>query len=81
VFFLLLEYVDCVLIFGFCYDVPSAKMHTELVWMAFASTAAAGIFPLLPEPTELFKPDNGLLDLPPQPYVFLSLIFKEDLSS
>ncbi|EED14258.1 exo-beta-1,3-glucanase, putative [Talaromyces stipitatus ATCC 10500] len=42
-------------------------MYIELVWMAFASTAAAGILPLLPEPTELFAPDNGLLDLPPKP--------------
>jgi hypothetical protein len=49
-------------------------MHTELVWMAFASTAAARILPLLPEPTELFAPDNFLLDLPPKPYVSLSLI-------
>lgn len=61
--------------------VPSAKMHTELVWMAFASTAAARILPLLPEPPELFVPDYGLLDLPPKPYVFLSFVFKEALSS
>jgi glucan 1,3-beta-glucosidase len=46
-------------------------MYIELVWMAFASTAAATLGPLpLPEPTELFAPDNGLLDLPPKPYVY-----------
>jgi hypothetical protein len=56
-------------------------MHTELVFMAFASTAAARIFPLVPEPTKLFTPDNGLFDIPPKPYVFLSLVFKENLSS
>lgn len=49
--------------------------------MAFASTAAARILPLLPEPPELFVPDYGLLDLPPKPYVFLSFVFKEALSS
>uniref|UniRef100_A0A093VD60 Glucan endo-1,3-beta-glucosidase BGN13.1 n=1 Tax=Talaromyces marneffei PM1 TaxID=1077442 RepID=A0A093VD60_TALMA len=42
-------------------------MHTGLVWMALASTAAANIFPLMPEPTELFAPDNAFFDLPPQP--------------
>ena len=40
-------------------------MHTELAWMAFASTAVAGILPLLSEPTELFAPDPGAFGFPP----------------
>ncbi|CRG88664.1 hypothetical protein PISL3812_05698 [Talaromyces islandicus] len=43
-------------------------MYIEWSWVAFASTAGAALLPFpLPEPTQLFAPDRGFLDLPPKP--------------
>lgn len=47
-----------------------AAMYIEWSWVAFASAAGATLLPFpLPEPTQLFASDQGLLDLPPKPYV------------